>query len=202
MTREAPVIPIGSSRTAPDLAGRSDDELMTLAGTGLLPAFAEIVGRYERQVRALCAKMLGSTGAGDDAAQEVFLEVWRACPRYDGRGQFRSFLFTAARNRCLKARRRRSPVTVPLDDSGEARSTVAAVPDQIEALLAAERAQQMNRLVSRLPPKLREAIWLRFSAELEYREIAAILGRSEEAVRSRVFDAVRRLRSQIERRGR
>ena len=174
---------------------------MTLAAAGLLPAFAEIVERYERQVRALCTKMLGSAAVGDDAAQEVFLEVWRACPRYDGRGQFRSFLFTAARNRCLKASRHRSPVTVPIEESGELRVAIAAAPDQVEALLAAERAQQMNRLVSRLPPKLREAIWLRFTAELEYREIAAIVDRSEEAVRSRVFEGLRRLRHLIERSG-
>ena len=52
----------------------------------------------------------------------------------------------------------------------------------------------MERLVSRLPPKLREAIWLRFAAELEYGEIAAIVDRSEEAVRTRVFNGLRRLR--------
>ena len=94
---------------------------MTLAAAGVLAGFAEIVRRYERQVRALCTKMLGSSGAGDDAAQEVFVELWRTCPRYDGRGQFRAFLFTAARNRCRKASRRRSPSTVPLDESGEVR---------------------------------------------------------------------------------
>src|SRR5437763_8946262 len=103
---------------------------MTLAAAGLLPAFAEIVRRYERQVRALCTKMTGSTGAGDDAAQEVFLEIWRACPRYDGRGHFRAFLFTAARNRCLKASRQRPPVTVPFEESGELPVAVAAAPDQ------------------------------------------------------------------------
>jgi RNA polymerase sigma-70 factor (ECF subfamily) len=167
---------------------------MTLAAAGVLAGFAEIVRRYERQVRALCTKMLGSDGAGDDAAQEVFVDLWRTCPRYDGRGQFRAFLFTAARNRCLKASRQRSPSTLPLDESGEVRSATAAAPDQIEALLAAERRQQMERFISRLPPKLREVIWLRFAAELEYGEIAAIVHRSEEAVRTRVFNGLRRLR--------
>ena len=194
VSREAPIIPIGLPRTASAVEDRPDDELMTLAAAGVLTAFGEVVRRYERQVRALCTKMLGSAGGGDDAAQEVFLELWRTCPRYDGRGQFRAFLFTAARNRCLKASRRRSPSTVPLDESGEIRSVIAAAPDQIDALLTAERRQQMDRLVSRLPPKLREVIWLRFAAELEYGEIAAIVHRSEEAVRTRVFNGLRRLR--------
>jgi RNA polymerase sigma-70 factor (ECF subfamily) len=140
--------------------------------------------------------MLGSSGAGDDAAQEVFLAVWRTCARYDGRGEFRSFLYTAARNRCLNASRR-GVSTAPSQEPGTAAEPAAAAPDQIEALLAAERRQQMDRLVARLPPKLREAIWLRFAGELEYREIAAIVDRSEEAVRSRVFEGLRRLRDLI-----
>jgi RNA polymerase sigma-70 factor (ECF subfamily) len=169
---------------------------MTLAAAGMLGAFGEIVRRYEGPVRALCAKML-SGGAGDDAAQEVFLEIWRTCARYDGRGEFRAFLYTAVRHRCLKATRRREPPVVALEETGESPATLAAAPDQIETILAAERRQQMDRLVSRLPPKLREAIWLRFAAELEYREIAAIVDRSEEAVRSRVFAGLRRLRDLI-----
>jgi RNA polymerase sigma-70 factor (ECF subfamily) len=171
---------------------------MTLAAAGMLSAFGEIVRRYEGPVRALCAKML-SGGAGDDAAQEVFLEIWRTCARYEGRGDFRAFLFTAVRHRCLKLTRRRGPLVVALEEkeTGEAQVTLGAAPDQIETILADERRQQMDRLVSRLPPKLREAICLRFAAELEYREIAAIVDRSEETVRSRVFAGLRRLRDLI-----
>src|SRR4051812_22879057 len=78
VSREAPVIPIVSPpRAASDLTSRSDDELMTLAATGMLAAFGEIVRRYEHPVRALCRKMLGSDTPGDDVAQDVFLEIWR-----------------------------------------------------------------------------------------------------------------------------
>lgn len=166
---------------------------MTLAAAGMLAAFGEIVRRYEHQVRSLCRKMLGSEAPGDDLAQDVFLEIWRTCARYDGRGQFRSFLFATARNRCLNSARRRLP-TVPLDTTAEANAASGAAPDQIEALLAAERQQRLDRLVERLSPKLREAVWLRFGAELEYSEIATIVGRSTEAVRTRICHALRRLR--------
>ena len=96
----------------------------------------------------------------------------------------------------MNAHRRGVP-TVSLDESGTAAESMTAAPDQIEMLLAAERRQQMERLVARLAPKLREAIWLRFAGELEYREIAAIVDRPEETVRSRVFQALRRLRDLI-----
>lgn len=175
---------------------------MTLAAAGVVAAFGELVQRHQRPVRALCARMLGSAGPADDVAQEVFLEIWRACAEYEGRGQFRAYLFTTARNRCLNAARRRVPATVPLEATGERPDNLGAAPEQIEALLAAERRQRMDRLVSRLPPKLREAIWLRFAGELDYGEIAAVLGRSEEAVRSRVWNGLRRLRQLMGRGGR
>jgi DNA-directed RNA polymerase specialized sigma24 family protein len=56
----------------------------------------------------------------------------------------------------------------------------------------------------RLSPKLREAIALRFSAGLAYREIAEVIGGREETVRSRVFFGLTRLRALLgdERRGR
>jgi len=145
VSRDAPVIPIvPPPRAASDLASRSDDELMTLAATGMLAAFGEIVRRYERQVRSLCRKVLGGDAPGDDLAQDVFLEIWRTCARYEGRGQFRSFLFTTTHNRCLNTTRRRLP-TVPLETAVEAHAAIGAAPDQIELLLAAERRQSMDR---------------------------------------------------------
>jgi RNA polymerase sigma-70 factor (ECF subfamily) len=177
-------LPPGQRRAAAELAQRSDDELMTLAAAGLVEAFSELVRRYERPVRGLCGKILGGRAEGDDVAQEVFLELWRTRGRYEERGRFRAFLFTTARNRSL-------------NEAITAHDLAPAV-EHIDALLAAERRQQLQRLVQRLPPKLRDAIWLRFSAELEYAEIAAIVHRPEETVRSRVFLALKRLRRLID----
>jgi RNA polymerase sigma-70 factor (ECF subfamily) len=202
--KETPIIqllPSGPRRAATELAQRSDDELMTLAAAGLVEAFSELVRRYERPLRGLCGKILGGRAEGDDVAQEVFLELWRTCGRYQERGRFRAFLFTTARNRCLNEARARASAA-----AADARARTAAVAAQgmaattehIDALLAAERRQQLQRLVQRLPPKLRDAIWLRFSAELEYAEIAAIVHRPEETVRSRVFLALKRLRRLID----
>jgi len=195
------LLPQGPRRGAAELAQRSDDELMTLAAAGLVEAFSELVRRYERPVRGLCGKILGGRPEGDDVAQEVFLELWRTRGRYEERGRFRAFLFTTARNRCLNEARARA--TASAADARAGASAIAAhdlapAVEHIDALLAAERRQQLQRLVQRLPPKLRDAIWLRFSAELEYAEIAAIVHRPEETVRSRVFLALKRLRRLID----
>ena len=147
---------------------------MKLAAAGMLDAFGELMRRYEAPVRSLCARMVGGAAQGDDVAQEVFLEIWRTCGRYQGQGRFRGFLFTATRNRCLKdIRARPATVSLPGPADFDEENAALAVPrqeveTQVDAFLAAERRKHLERLVAKLPPKLRDAIWLRFSAELDY----------------------------------
>jgi RNA polymerase sigma-70 factor (ECF subfamily) len=191
MRRDAPVIPLAPKRAASELGARSDDELMRLAAAGWLPAFSEIVRRHEPRLRGYCARVLGNRAHGDDVAQEVFLEVWRACARYEPRGQLRAYLFRAAHRRCLNELRARREATA-LDEAA-----LFAEHDQVEALLAAERRQRLERLVAGLPPKLRDAIWLRYGADLGYDEIAAIARRPVETIRSRIFHGLKRLRQSV-----
>jgi RNA polymerase sigma-70 factor (ECF subfamily) len=194
VAKDAPIVPLTARRAAADLRQRTDDQLMRLAAAGMLDAFNELVRRYQDRVRRYCARMLGSTPQGDDVAQELFLEIWRTRARYEEQGQFRALLFTAARNRCLNAARARRALT-ELGD--EAAAVAVATGDQVDAILAAERRARLERLVGRLPVKLRDVIWLRFTADLDYAEIAAIVKRSEETVRWRVFQGLKRLREML-----
>jgi hypothetical protein len=144
--KDAPIIPLplplpssqaalpALRRAASDLGARSDDELMTLAAAGVLDAFSALVGRHEGALRRFCAKLLGAGDVGDDVAQEVFLEIWRTCGRYDGRGRFGAFLFTTARDRCLNEIRAR-----PVPPSDNARPVALA-----DANAPVSRAQHYN----------------------------------------------------------
>jgi RNA polymerase sigma-70 factor, ECF subfamily len=192
VSKDAPVIPLRPRPTAAVLQVRSDDELMQLAATGMLDAFEELVRRYQHPLRMFCGRMLSDGAQASDVAQEVLLEVWRASARYQAQGRFRSFLLTCARNRCLRSVRVRGKTT-PLHESPAAARVVAG-PDQLEAILAVERSRRIDRAMRRLSPKLREAVALRFSAGLAYREIAEVIGHREETVRSRVFFGLKRLR--------
>jgi RNA polymerase sigma-70 factor, ECF subfamily len=179
----AAVIPLRK----PGLAERSDDELMQLASAGVDEAFAQLVRRYAGQVRGFCSRRCGGAAAGDDVAQEVFLELWRTRGRYEPRGKFRSYLFTIVQTRALNAVQRR-PKEVELD------CEVALPGLELDAVLQAERARRLHQKLSLLPLRLQEALLLRFSAGLGYEEMAEVLKRSSSTVRSRVFHGVMRLR--------
>jgi RNA polymerase sigma-70 factor, ECF subfamily len=179
----AAVIPLHK----PGLAERSDDELMQLASAGVDDAFAQLVRRYAGQVRGFCSRRCGGASAGDDVAQEVFLELWRTRGRYEPRGRFRSYLFTIVQTRALNAVQRR-PKEVELDYE------VALPGLEVDAVLQAERARRLHQKLSLLPLRLQEAVLLRFSAGLGYEEMARVLKRSSSTVRSRVFHGLMQLR--------
>ena len=180
---DCPVIPLRK----PGLAERSDDELMQLAATGLDEAFALLVRRHQGQVRGYCSRRCGGPAAGDDVAQEVFVELWRTRSRYEPRGRFRSYLYTIVQTRVLNAVQRR-PREVELDHD------IPLPGQELDAILAAERQRRLCQKLALLPSGLREALLLRFSAGLDYGEMAEVLKRSQSTVRSRVFHGLLRLR--------
>jgi RNA polymerase sigma-70 factor (ECF subfamily) len=199
-SRNAPVIPLPRPQMASSLTERDDEALMFLVAGEHRLAFEVLVGRYLARLTNYCVKFVGNCRTGEELAQEILFEVWVQRRRYHSKSGFPVFLFSMARNRCLnlardERRRRRWNVgpTVPERSDG----APAEAPDQLDALLERERLRQVRAALIELPPKLREAVLLRFDQGLEYAEIACIVGRPESTVRSRVFLAMKRLRQTI-----
>jgi RNA polymerase sigma-70 factor (ECF subfamily) len=168
---------------------------MALAAAGHRPAFEALAGRHLPGLVSYCAKFLGDRFAGEEIAHDVLLDVWRQRARYEGRGRLRILLFMMARHRCRNRLRddgRRRAWRLP---PGGEPGGPAQPGEQLERLLEREREARMHEAVAALSSRLREAVLLRFDQGLSYAEIAAILGRREVTIRSRVFHALRRLRA-------
>jgi RNA polymerase sigma-70 factor (ECF subfamily) len=196
---ESRLVPVPSVRPPP-LSDREDDALMLLAAGGERIAFEVLAGRYLPRLSSYCAKFLGDPRGGDEVSQEVLLEVWSRRLQYRSHGRFETYLFTIARTRCLNWARAagrsrlvtgRPPENRAADDNGP------PSPNQLDDLIEQERRRQVRAALLALPAKLREAVLLRYDQGLEYAEIARIVGRRETTVRSRVFHALRRIRSDL-----
>jgi RNA polymerase sigma-70 factor (ECF subfamily) len=174
--------------------GRSDDELMGLAARGEREAYASLVRRHEQRLRAFCARWCGSAALGDELAQECFVELWRRRASYVPQGKLKQYLFHIAANRCknqLRAERReRSLLSEPEPRETERTS---------ERLAIQQRGERLQRGLEKLPELQREAVLLRYSAELDYAEIAGLLGAPEPTIRSRVFQGLIKLRRLLRR---
>lgn len=182
--------------SAPEgLEGREDDELVLLAAAGSRPAFAALARRHTARLVSFCIRLVGDAGAGEELAQEVWLEIWKH--RQDYRpGAFRAFLYTIARNRGrnhLRGRRRWSRVEPEVTTLGELERS-ATDGEHLERLLQAERERRLTVALGKLSVDYREAVLLRFSEELDYDSIGAILRIPVSTARSRVFHALRQLR--------
>ena len=169
---------------------RSDDELMRLAGLDQREAYEALVRRHQARVRAYCARFCGSAVAGDDLAQECFVEIWQRRASYQPQGKFKQYLFHIAANRGknqLRTQRRE----LLSDDAAEAARERAPNSDRF---LVRQREQRVEAGLARLPELQREAVLLRYSAELDYAEMASLLDAPEATLRSRVFLGLMKLR--------
>ncbi len=119
----------------------------------------------------------------EDVVQEVFLTYLQRQPECDGPEKLRAWLMTATANKCknlLQSGWRRK--TLPLED-------VHASPDHRDEVL------EVRSALAKLPPNLRGVVHLFYFEGMPARQIAEMLGLSETAVRSRLFQARKQLKS-------
>lgn len=154
-------------------------------------AFGALYRRYLDRVYGYCFYLLGDHHDAEDATERTFLAALDAIDRFrDEGGSFRSWLFRIAHNQLVNALRTRSRRrTEPLDGVPEPVSGA----DPAVAVDTADEARRLRRALSRLSDDRRQVVILRFVDGLSAREIGAVLGRSEGAVRVLQHRALREL---------
>jgi RNA polymerase sigma-70 factor (ECF subfamily) len=161
-------------------------------------AFAGLYSRYFDRVYGYLSVLLNDRHEAEDAAQQVFMQVLEALPRYERRQQpFRAWLFVAVRNLALYQLRklRRVDATDPGDIDRD-REVDAGNGADIAALDWISD-QDLLLFVERLPVAQRQVLLLRFMLDLPSSEIAQILERSPEDVRMLQSRALRFLNSRL-----
>lgn len=166
---------------------------MLRAGAGDRAACARLVERHLSRMVAFAQRVLGSRADAEDIAQEVFLRVWAAAPRWKrGQARFATWLHRVAMNACLDRLAKKREITgetLPeLPDPG---------PEPGVALEAAELAGHVNAALARLPEMQRIAVTLCHYQGFRNIEAAEIMRVSIEALESLLSRARRTLRAQL-----
>jgi RNA polymerase sigma-70 factor (ECF subfamily) len=194
---------------ANDGAAASDRGLVARLKTGDERAFEEVLKRYELKVYNLTRGLLRHDEDAQDALQETFLSVFRNIGRFKGDSSLSTWIYRIAVNSALmkkrKGRREEKNVTIDeympeFDDTGH---RVAVVPDWHPAvdqlLLNKELGSMLRQWIAELPKDYRTVFVLRDQEELGNEEVAAILGLSVAAVKSRLHRARLYLRERAKR---
>ena len=175
------------------LAARSDDDLILLARGGVDLAFDTLVRRYQAAVLRVAARYVGTPALAPDVAQNAFLEIYRALPRYQPLGRFNAYLYRVVLNQCRMAYRSARIEAQALGRiADEAAQGTGA---EVEGSLGS--SGDVDRAVAGLSEKLRSAIMLRYIAELDYAEIAETLDIPVGTAKRRVFDALKVLHDRM-----
>jgi RNA polymerase sigma-70 factor (ECF subfamily) len=171
--------------------------------------FDALYRRYLARVYSYASYELGNHHDAEDATEKTFLAALANLDRFDERARpedgpeastFRVWLFRIARNVVANQRRARlRHPEAPLDDAA---AIVAPAPaDPAAEAVRRDEAAAAWQAVARLPADRRRAIVLRFVDEMTTAEVAAILGRSEGAVRVLVHRALRTIGKDLAGRG-
>ncbi len=170
----------------------ADDVLMLRAGRGDRVACQVLVERHLGRTTSFAQRMLGVRADAEDAAQEGFLRVWSAAPRWKaGTARFTTWLHRVAMNVCLDRIARRRDTTHEIPDVADERA------EPVDALQESDVARHVRAALATLPEGQRAAVTLCHFQGLRNDEAAAVIGVSVEALESLLGRGRRALRAQL-----
>ena len=178
------------------LTSPGDDELLRRAVGGDAGATEALVSRYQSAMQRFCQALLGNVHDAEDAVQDVMSCV-AAGDRLPNE-RFRPWLYRVARNRCLADLRRRKDGRVGAGSAVRDSRWASPRTGPRTALLRNEWYDRLRGLVETMPEHHREVLILRYFEDLDRGEIAEILELSESVVKSRLFEARRKLREHLQ----
>jgi RNA polymerase sigma-70 factor (ECF subfamily) len=163
----------------------ADEAIIQLvqAGRGQ-EAFERLVPAYRRRVFGLAYSILRDRAAAEDLAQEVFVKLWHALPRYDGRARLPTWIYAITRNAAVSALRTRRRAASMSDPAvREAVESLAAAPD------AVPDEAGLRRHIEALPEKQRLAVTLYYLDERPVDEVAEMMGLPANTVKTHLHRA-------------
>ena len=174
---------------------RPDAELMALAARGETTAFATLVDRYQNILLNFFLRRGVSYNDGQDLAQQTFLRLWNYLKKYTPQAKFTTFLFLLAGQVSVdffRAEGRRRGLEENL--AREAEAAAGSSPKEGGAPADTAAGEDVRRAVARLSPALRDVVELGVFQDLPYADVGEILGIPVGTVKSRMFNALRKLK--------
>jgi RNA polymerase sigma-70 factor (ECF subfamily) len=173
--------------------GPEDDELVAAVARGEQPALLALYDRHGGVAYSLAYRILGDSGAAEEAVQDAYLRLWRRASIFDAaRGSARSWLLTIVHHCAIDLLRRRAgapPVVAGLDEMADRRS----VPDAWSEVSGRIESDRVRTAVETLPGEQRRAIEMAFFDGLTHREIAERDGLPLGTVKGRLRLGLKRL---------
>lgn len=180
----------------------SDEALVALARDGDFSAFEKLFERHRNLVYRFVYQMSNRRDDAEDLTQEVFVRAYQNLARYRDEAKFTTWLLRIATNLATdRSRMHQRRTTLETQESGSqgalAWMTVGNVDDPVENLESDRRIETLRKAIAALPDHHRNVIVMRDIEEMEYQDMADILGCTIGGAKLRVLRARRALRDRM-----
>ncbi len=167
----------------------SDDDLVEQIRLGDEKAAEELIKRYYTSILRYCKRQCFSLEKAEDLTQETFFKLFKNLSGYKGKRKFKAYLYTIASHLCIDESRKMEVYSLEKEEQIEYEG---------DEMRRVEDQSEINYLLNMLSPEQREAVILRFGEQLEFREIAEVMGCNMRTAQSRVRNALKIMRKEQE----
>ena len=181
-----------TGRTLAQYAALSDNDLIGAMMHRDQTALRVLMVRHQVRIGRFLRRFITDRDLVEDLVADTFLAAWQQAPRFEQRSTVATWLLAIARYKALSARSRRTLPTMPLDNILAA--TLVDSGLRADAVLErADRAHTLRRCIARLPAEQALLLKLVYYREKSIKEAASLAGITEDTVKSRMFQARRKL---------
>jgi len=193
-----------SAGTAEAPAQEEEAELVKRARKGDLPAYDDLVRRYQERIYATIYHMTSNHEDANDLAQEAFIKAFQALRSFKGGSSFYTWVYRIAVNKTINfLKQRKNKAQMSLDDldfnAEHDPDLVALISDKTprREVNLAELQEKLNAAMQKLSEPHRLVVTLHDVQGLSHEEIAKIVGCNIGTVRSRLFYARQQLQAYL-----
>lgn len=181
-------------------AALDDHALVTKIQAGERQAFTTLVSRWQDKVYTQCYRQLGDEDLAQEAAQEIFIKLYKGLGSFQFQAKFSTWLFRIVLNHCSNLRdyhfRRKKDFHEPLEgnNADNPRQLQGQMEPPDQRMEREEQREIIQNCLDKLPKEQREILILRDIQGFSYDEIAGVLDLNLGTVKSRVHRARNSLR--------
>lgn len=158
-------------------------------------AFEEFLDLFGARVHRLVRRYVENTSDAEDLTQEIFCDLYRSMSKFRGESALSTWIYRVAVNHCLKHRQRRKPDSVNYEDREIQASDWHVDPAQ--SAMKSDLASHVHSALKNLSPLHYDVVVMCELHGLTYQECATALDIPVGTVKSRLFNAIRRLRESL-----
>ncbi|MDR1171062.1 MAG: sigma-70 family RNA polymerase sigma factor [Bacteroidales bacterium] len=171
-----------------------DVELVQQAMDGDQKAYAGLMERYRDAIYYMLLKMVNNASDAEDLTIEAFGKAFKNIKQYTANFAFSTWLFKIASNNAIDFMRKKKLNNISIDDTLRDTDSVpvnirSEQPTPEESLISEQKIVMLRSIVSKLKPRYRKLVELRYFYEYSYEEISAEMGLPIGTVKAQLFRA-------------